>query len=242
MKNIFKITIIALVCFTSTTAFSYEKIGGLKVHSKYNIGNFPSHWVGGRINIWGKQITRSDERKAKIAVNNFVKKYPKSFFKSELSSIFLMRDLSFYGSYWGATYKWDRIYVSYNTQDGDTVRFITRELHHELSSILMENHSFPKHRWIAATKGSYTSNNEGIDQAGKIGDGRDERASLLRRGILTTYGASDFENDVNIYAEYIFVLTKELKRHCKKYPRVAKKTKLIKEFYCSVDRRFNFCK
>ena len=242
MKNILKIAIIALVCFTTATAFSYEKINGIKVHSKYDVNNFPLSWRSLRINIWGKQIGRSDRNKATIAVKNFVKKYPKSFFKGQLSSIFLMRDLNFYGSYWGATYKWDRIYISYNSRDGDTIRFVTRELHHELSSILIENHSFPKYEWVRTTKGYYTSKNEGIDQAGKIGSGRGERRSLLKRGILTTYGASDFENDVNIYAEYIFVLPKKLDKHCKKYPRVAKKAKLIKEFYCSVDKRFDFCK
>jgi len=242
MKNVFKIAIIALICITSIPAYCFETVKGVKVHSKYNINNFPAHWVGGEINIWGKQIRKSDERKAKIAVNDFVKRYPKSFLRGELASIFLMRDLSFYGSYWGATYKWDRIYVSYNTHDGDTIRFVTRELHHEFSSILMENHTFPRQEWERVTKGHYVSKNEGIDQANIIGDGRTERASLLRRGILTTYGASDFENDVNIYAEYVFVMPKKLAKHCKKYPRIAKKAKLFKEFYCGIDKRFKFCK
>ena len=237
----FLIASIALTCLATSPAFSYEKIGGIKVHSKYNINNFPSHWVGGRINIWGRQVTKSGQKNITIAIRRFVNKYPKSVLNDNLSSVFLLKDLSFYGSYWGATYKWDRIYISYNVNDGDTVRFVTRELHHEFSSILLENYVFPKRKWIYATKGKYASKNYGIDQAGSGGNGRDEGTHLLERGLLTSYGASDFENDVNIYAEYLFVLPKRLARHNEKYFRIAKKTKLLKQFYCGINKSFHFC-
>ena len=106
----------------------------------------------------------------------------------------------------------------------------------------MREYYFPKNRWTACNKSRYYSSDEGLDMLETMGDGRDEQPLLLYQGFLTSYGSADFQNDVNIYAEYLFVESKRLAAHSKKYMSVQCKKRIIKEFYCAINKAFNFCK
>jgi len=236
MKNF----IVLLILLSS--AGSYAQVKVVTNYNKYDY--FPSHWLRPAVNASAEPISKGDERKARIAIRRFILEYPRVVLDKNLDGIYLVSKFRFYNNdnlRFGATYYGKRIFIKYKTSDGDYVKFTERHLHHEFSSILMENHNFPRYKWERNNLHPYKSKNEGIDCLSTPGDGRDEHGYLFRKGYLTSYGSCDYEDDINIYAEYVFLFPKKLDRIGKKFPRVKKKTKIIRDYYCGISDKFHFC-
>lgn len=236
-----------LILFFPICAFSFQK-DAKQIEKKYLIEivyeqiKFPKHWHNPRLNVKYKKVGHRDMLPALDSIKYFLHEYPKEVIISDLNEINIMGDFSIYGKPFGASYFWKSIYLKYSTFDGDDVKFATRVLHHEFSSILMKKYFFPRKRWIRCNSGKYHSNNQGLDMLETGGDGRDEHHKLLYQGFLTSYGSSDYQNDVNLYAEYLFAEPKRLVAHSKKYISVRCKKKIIENFYCKISKTFRFCK
>ena len=245
-----KITIIAFVILTwllnvqiihGTNQFRTE------VAISYNFDHktcFPWSWYRSPSSASTKTFKEKYKPDVNNAIRTFSSKYPKKFLKSHLKGVYLFDELSFYNANFGATYYDDKIYVRYNPEDyTDRTSLTVKQLHHELSSVLMKKYSFPRREWINSNNGQYVSKNRGIDVLKALQtEGRDEGHYFFSRGFLTSYGSSDFENDVNIYAEYLFVLPNRLNTIGKSYPSVAKKSNILKGYYCNINNKFFFCK
>jgi hypothetical protein len=63
---------------------------------------------------------------------------------------------------------------------------------------------------------------------------REETDELLRQGFLVGYNKTNIENDLNVYAEYLFTKKEHLETLAKKYPLVNQKVKLFKKFYTDI--------
>lgn len=236
-----------LFLFFPVCAFSFEK-DIKQIEERYLISvayeqiQFPNYWHNPRFNVQYKKVRHNDMPLVLNSIKFFLHGYPKKVIVSDLNEINIMGDFSIYGKPFGASYFSKSIYLKYSTLDGDDVRFATRVLHHEFSSILMKKYLFPKKAWERCNSGKYRSKNQGLDMLNVVGDGRDEHHKLLQQGFLTSYGSSDFQNDVNIYAEYIFVESRRLRQHSKKYTSIKCKKKIIEKFYCEINKGFRFCK
>mgnify|MGYP001257096806 CR=1 FL=1 len=237
MKNFLAL----LILLSSVSSYAQVKI--VSDYNRYEY--FPSRWLRSAVNASAEPVSKEDEKRARVAIKNFISKYPKSVLDKNLDGIYLVSKFRFYNNNnlrFGATYHKKRIFIRYKTSEGDSIKFTERHLHHEFSSILLERNYFPKRSWKNNNKLSYSSKRGGVDCLNNPGDGRDEHTRLFSVGFLTTYGACDYEDDINIYAEYIFLFPRRLEKIENKYPRVKKKAKIIRGFYCKINNKFHFCK
>lgn len=224
-----------------------SSVYSLEVKHKFDRAKcFPQTWYKYPVRAKTLPIRQSDEMKISQSVKRFLLKYPRRVVEQHLDKVYSFRKLNFFGKDFGATYSMNRktgrgqIYIRYNNVEfSDWKTLNVRQLHHEFSSVLMKMHRFPKHEWVSKNGGKYVSGDLGRDML--ISHGRDEHNHLLKQGFLTSYGQADFENDVNIYAEYVFVFPNKLNRVEKRYPAVAKKAKIIRNFYCKINKSFFFC-
>ncbi len=205
---------------------------------------FPKSWYRAPARARAEPIRRADVSGAKRIVDDFLSHYPVSVVDHNLHAIYLFARLRFYDHIeFGGTYSGARraIYLRHNTSRFSDYRKLgQRILHHEFSSILIDRHAFGRARWKRLNRSKYRSNNHGLEFVSR-GLGRDENEALFRDGFLTSYGSSSLENDVNIYAEYLFVLPQHLDAIGRRHRQVRKKTRMIRRFYCGIDRRFAFC-
>ena len=233
LRRIITFFIVTMLCATS--------VHGLEINYNFNHRTcFPQQWYRFPVSAETSEVRTRDIPKISGAIKKFLSKYPVRVVDENLHGIYIFGELRFFKKDFGGTFGPGKIYLRFNpARFGDWPSLSVRQLHHEFSSVLMKNHRFPKSKWISSNKGNYVSRDKGRDMLESLG--RDEHNYLFKQGFLTSYGSADFENDINIYAEYVFVFPGKLKRIGKRHPAVAKKSKIIKDFYCRIDRSFFFC-
>ena len=213
---------------------------GSKLKFEFNARScFPEFWYRAPISARSSKFNKAYTPQVTRAYEKFYKKYPRKVIDNNLKGVYFFGSLNFYGKTFGGTVRRGNIFIQFDPRKGDYWQYTEKALHHEFSSILMKNYHFPKYEWTADNGRSYDSDDRGRDKLSE-GPGRERRA-LLSAGFLTTYGSSDIENDLNVYADYFFTKRSRLKRHAKKYPAIAKKAKIFKKFYCGIDSNFSFC-
>ena len=173
-----------------------------------------------------------------------LKKYPASLIKSDLHAIALSSLLSLYGIEYGGSNSGKRIYMTVlSPEQGNTDEYLRRTIHHEFSSILIRDHKFPLKEWRASLPAG-VKYNDSIDKEVKtIESGRDislASSKLLEQGFLSSYGLTNYINDVNTYAELLFVEPNELKRLSNKYKTIRVKYDLLIDFYKNLDSKYNW--
>ena len=224
--------IFSLVLFISINSFATP----VKYHC-----DLPSWWHTAPENTTCKNPVKSSRKKSSAAFQSFLKKYPKHMIEKHLKKVVFVRYFSLYGTTFAATYEYNVIYIS-TEYNGINQRQIEEKLHHEFSSILLNHYAskFPERVW-RRNSGKYIS--ESDHGRSHINDNDVERSSrrLLNQGFIFKYGSTDMENDVNTYSEYLFVTPTKIKRLAKRYKRVYNKHQLLKQFYCSIDKNFQFC-
>jgi hypothetical protein len=230
-----------IIVFYVVTMLCASIAYGTEIKYKFDRNTcFPTSWYAAPVRARTSAVSRRGASRVSGAVRAFLSKYPSGVVDHNLKEIYVFGELQFYGKEFGATYSAEKIYIRYNdTRFGDWPALAARQMHHEFSSVLMSKHHFPKSEWVSKNKGVYVSKDKGRDMLSTLG--RDEHTYLFKKGFLTSYGQADFENDVNIYAEYVFVFPNKLDRLGKKYSAVAAKTKIIRNFYCGISKGFSFC-
>jgi len=100
----------------------------------------------------------------------------------------------------------------------------------------MEYASFPKYVWrkTSGRYGQYGSDSHFLIHSRNA---RDESSKFFKDGFLTYYGTTSLMEDMNTYAEYLFMEHNRLKVIGKDYPSVEKKRRILIQFYCSLDKK-----
>ena len=240
-----KIITLGLVFITFFSSIAYatnlnqlERNYSTKLLYNFDANSYlPPNWFRPPVSARYTLLRRSEMSRVLRAFESFAQEYPTTVIKNNLKGVLFFKRLNFYGTNYGASY-WDG-YILMKCARGNSTKYIVREFHHEFSSILIDRYDFDMHKWFSLGGTKYNFNQHSFLRHGLWG--RDEHKRLFRQGFLTSYGKSNPENDVNIYAEYLFVYPKRLQKLSKKYPRIHNKTKMIKGFYCSIDNKFHFC-
>ena len=123
----------------------------------------PFWWNRTPLNVQCRDALYHGKKKARIALDRFLKKYPKRMIRKNLKRV-----------------------------------------------VLMDNHGFKNKEWKDISK-KYISERD--DGRSHIND-RDVYKgsnSLYKKGFVVKYGSTNVENDVNTYAEFLFVSPKRLK-------------------------------
>jgi hypothetical protein len=212
----------------------YSKYG-IKVHYEYDRENFfPQAWRAEPINAAGVPINQHEAHRVIRQIDTFLASFPLEFIKRNLKNIYLLNDMTFYGKPYGKTNGRAAIYIeSKGIEAGYTDDFILKGLYHEFSSIIMQNYRFPFYQWeeVNVSDFSYSGTGREILDEENLNLPSEE---LLKLGFLTKYSTSSLENDFNVFSEWIFTNKDELEKYSKRYPRIARKLALTKQFYNSV--------
>jgi len=194
---------------------------------------FPKAWLKGKIRAradspdWFKITT--DTTEIKLAVS----KYPKNLIQKEIRNIYLVGDLRFCGVYFTGTISNNTLYIASKAN-----KDIQRTFHHEFSSILLRNYapfSFET-KWKKISPELLNCKSTTAIKNGYFS--LEHNATLLNKGYLSAYSLSNWENDFNMYAEYIFSGDQHFWNLVDDYPLIKKKTKLVIDFYQQVDPVF----
>lgn len=172
-------------------------------------------------------------RAAKIFLKE-LEKYPSKLINKELTSIFIVKRLTFYGVDYGGTSIDNSLYLTTGTKkEGYSDLYLAELFHHELSSIFLRNYNFPEQEWskIHLNGFRYTDSNETLLNTISEGNKLTTSNEIYKAGFLLEYGKSNFENDVNTYAETLMTRPQKIKLLAEKYPTINKKYKILSTFY-----------
>jgi len=194
---------------------------------------FPKAWVKGKIKAKADSPDRfkiaTDTTEIKLAVS----KYPQNLIQKEIRNIYLVGNLRFSGVYFTGTISDNVLYIASKAN-----KDIQRTFHHEFSSILLRNYapfSFET-KWKKISPELLNCKSTTAIKNGYFS--LEHNATLLNKGYLSAYSLSNWENDFNMYAEYIFSGDQHFWNLVDDYPLIKKKTKLVIDFYQQVDPVF----
>ena len=202
----------------------------------YSKNIFPGSWRDQPINATGIQVDRGEIPRSKIIIARALNKYPEIIFEKNLKYVYFLKEMKFYDVGYGGTNSADAVYLTNQGPSyGYTEKYLEQTFHHEFSSILFRNYPslLDTNAWKEANIPGFLYN----DPENGVGAIRDNRSSqdldtlLCQKGILTQYGGSSIENDVNTFAQNLFCPEKNFWSYVDRYPRIKKKTELLIKFY-----------
>ncbi len=243
-----KLLISIIICLSTLSAFPQKNetdtiMQGIHISFDYKINIFPGSWREEPINAEGEQIEVSEIARCKSIMKKAFSKYPITVLKQNLKAVYFLKSIRFYNVGYGGTNSTDALYL---TNDGIplgyTDWYLEKSFHHEFSSILYRNHPeyINETEWKKANITGFDYN----DPEGGVGAIRNNKSSeeidttLCRNGFLTQYALSDMENDINTFAQNIFIPAAGFWEAADKYPRIKRKLNLIIGFYHKLNPLF----
>jgi Putative zinc-binding metallo-peptidase len=214
---------------------------GVRVHYHYDPATyFSKRWLEKPISAKGSQLELDEVERFIPIIDTFLTRHPEGVIKKNLEDIYISKTLEFYGKPFGGSNSKTAIYFHSEGKDrGYTDEFVEEGLHHEFSSILMRNYTFPKDEWSRINPPGFSYGKSGVEVIGqKALHGQTEE--LLTQGFLEKYCQSTMENDFNVVSAWLFVRPDDLKRLAAKYEKIAAKRRSAINFYKSVDKEYKF--
>jgi hypothetical protein len=211
-----------------------KQLYGVNIHYEYVPKSFFPRHPSAR----GSQARVKNIPSTLSLVEEFLSKYPKEVISRNLTHLFILGTLEFFGKRYGGTYIDSAIYVS----TGGFLKYSDSSLlglmHAEFSSILLQNYEFPSKEWEAINKPTWRYFGSGFEMLGRM-DQYHQIDELLENGFLDGYSQASLEEDVNIFVDWIFTKPERLQKLTAKYERIQKKHQLVMKFYKSIDPRID---
>jgi Putative zinc-binding metallo-peptidase len=212
---------------------------GVNVHYRYDAKLFFAKQKLPPMSTEGSDIGLRHTRSLLATVEQFLSRYPKDVVKKNLSDIFLVNKLEFYGKRYGGTYTKSAIYIG---TKGKLFRqsnaSVITAMHAEFSSILFHNYKFPEEAWQGVNQPGWRYEGNGFEMLGRE-DLYDQTAELFRNGFLEKYSQSSLENDFNRFVGWAFTKPDRLRELASRYEKINRKCRLVIEFFESVDPRID---
>lgn len=175
-------------------------------------------------------------------LQNAFEKYPVKVIKEYLRAICFAKEINENGFKYGGSYDIFRriIYLANDgTQEND---YSIDAFHHEFSSLLLNRHGFLLNPWVQQNPKNFKylydtyGNFKNLQRYMEIKvNGTEED---YKKGFMSTYGQTNFENDFNEYSRFVFNHPQKFKKIMNQYPRVRGKFLLFLEFYHKIDPIF----
>lgn len=205
---------------------------------------FPSSWYSPGIDARAESLSPGEVERSKIIMINALDKYPTRLLKNILKNVYVLKSMSFYGVGYGGTNSQDSVYVA---NDGVSMGYTDTEIeqtfHHEFSSVLYNNYSnlFDENGWRQINPAGFIYFDEATGGAGAIKAGKASQVFDTEEhemGFLYEYAESTLENDLNSFAENIFMGEENFFNTVESYDKLEMKLDLIIAFYNSLDPIF----
>jgi len=232
--------LILLGCNRTEYKFDYlfsdiEDKYNIKVHHHYSDDFIPKSWTKPPISGIGEQIDTKEVKRMPTIIDSFLTKYSENFITENLSHIYLLKKMHFYGKNYGGTCHYSSIYIANNHK---TENILLGTMHSEFSSILLKNHKdkFPFQKWKSINDSNFKYIGRGVDMLGQ--DNLDEQNEyLLSQGFIVRYGISSLENDFNMFVDWMFTHPEDIKKLAIKHKRIRDKYEIVLQFYSDINAR-----
>ncbi len=209
-----------------------------KVHIgfEYSKDIFPVAWTEAPVSASGEEIEAGEIARSKKIIAKALSKYPEIILEYNLKSVYFLKEMSFYNVGYGGTNYTDIVYLTNRGITlGYTDKYLEQTFHHEFSSILFRNYPafLDTNAWKGANAPGFIYN----DPENGVGAIRNNQSSqnldtlFYLQGVLTQYGGSSIENDVNTFAQNLFCPEKNFWNYVDRFPRIRKKVTLLINFY-----------
>jgi hypothetical protein len=214
----------------------HTTIKGINVGFSYSSDIFPEAWRPAPISASGKQISSAEVQRSKLIMVKALGKYPGVILKYNLKGVYFLKEMKFYGVGFGGTNSADAVYLTNEgASAGYSSKYLEQTFHHEFSSILLRNYPYflDTNAWKDANQSDFIYN----DPENGVGAIRNNQSSqsldslLCEKGVLTQYGGSSLENDVNTFAQNLFCPEKNFWLYVNRFSRIRKKVNLLIGFY-----------
>ena len=203
---------------------------------------FPLDWQTKEINATGVNLDTAEIARSTKIIKRALKKYPLEVLRKNLVKIYVLKSIEFYGVGFGGTNSTDNLYLTNDgAENGYTDDYLEKTFHHEFSSILLRNYPefFPLAKWNAINNDSYQDESGGVEAIRSNTADTEFDENMMLKGFLFQYAMTDYENDLNSFAENMFCPKKDFLSYVEKYPRIYKKYNYVKEFYQKIDAGFD---
>ncbi|MDP4262645.1 MAG: hypothetical protein Q8941_08950 [Bacteroidota bacterium] len=236
MKSCLSFYILLLFPFYLMAQTPDTTIQSVLVGFNYSSAIFPESWRPAPVNAYGEQIEAGEIARSKKVIAKALAKYPKDLLTYNLKGVYFLYEMKFYNVFFGGTNSADAVYLTnQGVAKGYTDKYLEQTFHHEFSSILLRNYPalLDTNLWKGANTGNFVYN----DPENGVGALRNNQSSqqldslLCLRGILTQYGGSSLENDVNTFAQNLFSPEKNFWAFVSRFPRIREKATLLINFY-----------
>lgn len=257
MKHLFRSLIIPVLFLQSACSFlpvSYNDIDlfnnienkyAIDIYTRKKSNFFPNEWLSPPINASFSRLEKKEAHRFALLLEKALSKYPLQVISANLNAIGLSKKLTFYGVAYGGTYTANTIYLSSKGEkQGYSDKYLISNFHHEFSSILLWNYPFPKEKWISSNPDNFQYQYERSGRKAGLEALKNEvlhfegSEELYKKGFLTRYSLSGFEEDFNIYSAFILGNSEEFRTLMDKYKAIEKKFRIWLEFYNSIDKSF----
>jgi hypothetical protein len=205
---------------------------------------FPSSWYAPGIDAKAESLSPGEVERSKSIIITALDKYPTPLLKSNLKKVYVLKSMSFYGgvSFGGTNAPPDTVYVA---NDGVAAGYndieVEKAFHHEFSSVLKYNYGFNETAWRQINPSGFVYWDEATGGSGAIKAGKDSQEFDPKEhemGFLYEYAESTMENDLNSFAENIFMGEESFFSLAESYEKLQAKLDLALAFYNSLDPVF----
>ncbi|MBC3760040.1 hypothetical protein H7U19_16655 [Hyunsoonleella sp. SJ7] len=233
-----KHTILFFYLVLSINSFSQEQVidqrTGITIIFSAEGKIFPERWYSERVNAQGLSLDKNEYERSEKIIIQALDKYPKSVVADNLKTIYVLKELRFFGTNYGGTYSSDNIYVVNDETDSF---YIEKVFHAELSSILMKKYksNFNESEWLKLNPEKFSYGKGGTAAIKNNSSSLKSKSKLNKQGFIYEYAMASIEEDFNAFAGLVFAPTKEFKSAVEKYMAIREKRLLTIQFYSKLD-------
>jgi hypothetical protein len=205
------------------------------------IESLPDYWRSGEINGKVRRLSSNEVERTKRIISNAFSKYPNAVLSENLERVCVFGKMEFYGLGYGGTYYKNTVYlVNKGDEMGYDDEWIEQSFHHEFSSVLLKKYDryFNEEAWRNCNSADFNYGNGGVDALASGNCDTDFSEHYNRMGLLNQYGSSDIEEDVNEFAENLFLPHDGFAEVLQQYPSIRKKRALLIDFYHRINPEF----
>jgi hypothetical protein len=233
-----------LLPFLAGSQSSLDSTGyDIQLRFRFHRNIFPATWTAAPINGTGTSLARGEQERTRTVIRRSIAKYPPEIIKLNLVTVYVLKNMSFYGVGYGGTNSNDVVFLTNNGEElGYTDNYIEQTFHHEFSSILYRNYPL----WLDAVAWNqvnppdfnYRDPENGVGAIRNNESSQELDTVLCRHGFLTQYAMSGMENDINTIAQNLFRPSPGFWAAVDQYPAIREKTKILIRFYYRLHPRF----
>jgi hypothetical protein len=187
----------------------------------------------------GVEMKPADLQNVAVSLNGIdvaLEKYPPGFVARLIQAIFICGKLRMGGVEAGGTAGPAWIILAAPPDIGEEGIRLGGLLgvHHELSSFVLRVNPMTRAQWSEFAPAGW---NFVEDAGGALGRAH-APAPSLETGFLSAYGATNLENDFNVYAEKMFTEPDGLAQLARQHPLIRRKLDFVRAAYVAIDPRF----